>query len=72
MATVKETEKAVQSIAFDLLWGVAAIAEELGLNQHQVIYRINTGELPVRRYGRRVYASRTELHDHFFGPNSAA
>ena len=73
MATVKETEAGRScSIADDILWGLEEIAAELRLNEHQVIYRIKTGALPVRRYGRRFYASRAELRDHFFGQTSAA
>ena len=57
----------------DIVWGVTQIGREIGLGRYQVFYRIRLGLLPVVRHnGRRLYTSKQELWDYFFGLCSAA
>jgi hypothetical protein len=73
MATSRAGEAGLdRSIGDDILWGLEEIATELGLDHYQVRYRAQAGQLPVRRIGRRYFASRAELRDYLFGRASAA
>jgi hypothetical protein len=54
-------------LASDLLIGASAIAEETGLSVRQVFYFAQRGELPVKKMGRLLTASRSRLRAHFAG-----
>ena len=51
-------------IADDVLWGAAAIAEEIGLPVREVFYQLELGRLPAKKVGAIWVASRTKLRDH--------
>jgi hypothetical protein len=54
-------------LADDLIVGAEAIAKELGLTPRQVFYFAAKGELPIRKLGRLLTASRSRLRRHFAG-----
>jgi hypothetical protein len=49
----------------DLLWGVKAIADYVGLTERQAGYQIEIGLIPVKKQGRLVVASKANLREHF-------
>jgi hypothetical protein len=49
----------------DLLWGVAAIAGEIGLSSRQTHYLLENGKLPARKLGDRWHSMRSALRKHF-------
>ncbi len=49
----------------DLLDGAAAIAAFIGKSDRMVYHMASTGQLPVIRKGRRIYARRSELEAAF-------
>lgn len=51
--------------ARDLLHGVAAIADHLGMTERQVLHRHERGGLPTFKIGRAVCASKSYLAEHF-------
>ena len=57
------------NLAADLIWGVDGpngIAAFIGVPARKVYYMIETGRLPIRKFGRRtITASRAELRRHF-------
>jgi hypothetical protein len=55
----------MEKVADDLLWGVNAIAKEIGQPARQVYYRLETGELPAGKNGRVWVASRQALKKFF-------
>ena len=59
----KETVEAdrAERLADDLLVGARAIAEELGLDPHQVYYLAENARLPIGRLGKNLIASRRAL-----------
>jgi hypothetical protein len=51
-----------ESAAYDLIWGVPGIAEEIGRSTAQTYYLIAQGKIPVAKLGHRtVIASRKQL-----------
>lgn len=52
-------------LADDLLVGAAAAAAYCGLTQRVIYHLTETGALPVKRIGRRLYYRRSELDDAF-------
>lgn len=60
-----------ESVAADLLMGVEAIAEHLGIKVRQVRYARETGSLPIRyKAGFGIYALKSELLDSLKGGDS--
>jgi hypothetical protein len=55
------------ALANDLIVGAAAIAAETGLTERQVFYFASRGQIPVRKMGRLLTASRRRLRAHFAG-----
>lgn len=51
--------------ARDLLYGVTAIADHLGLTNRQVYHQREQGLLPTFKMGRVVCASKSYLAEHF-------
>jgi hypothetical protein len=49
----------------DFLWGVGAIARELGLTRRQTYYQLENGKLPAKKQAGKWLASRTGLRRHF-------
>jgi hypothetical protein len=50
------------SLSDDLLWGCAAIADELGLSLSQVQYLVRTEAISIARLGKKtIVASRKQL-----------
>ena len=60
-----------ESVAADLLMGVDAIADHLGITKRQVRYAREKGALPIRhKPGFGVYALKSELLDSLKGSDS--
>jgi hypothetical protein len=60
--TRKRVSETNEGLADDLLWGVAAIAAEIGRTPRQVYHLIEAGRLPVKKLGNKtIVASRAEL-----------
>jgi hypothetical protein len=49
----------------DLLWGVDAIAKELGLTRRQAYHQLESGRLPARKQSGKWCASRRGLQRFF-------
>lgn len=47
----------------DLIWGVDAIAAEVGLSPRQAYYALESGTLPARKIGRKWVGHRPTLRD---------
>ncbi|MGO8241266.1 hypothetical protein ELH77_19075 [Rhizobium ruizarguesonis] len=45
----------------DLLWGVTAIAQELGLTERQTYHMLMKAELPAKKVSGRWMASKSKL-----------
>jgi hypothetical protein len=52
-------------LAGELIWGVAAIAAELGLSERQAYHQLETGRLPARKQSGKWVASRSGLQRFF-------
>jgi hypothetical protein len=52
-------------VADDLLWGVEAIAKEIGQPVRQVYWRLENGQLPAGKNGQIWVASRQALRKFF-------
>ena len=52
-------------IADDLLDGIPAIAEFIGLEERQAYHLATTKRIPVFRLGRKVCAMKSSLRAHF-------
>jgi hypothetical protein len=52
-------------VADDLLWGVEAIAKEIGQPVRQVYWRLEQGQLPAGKSGNIWVASRQNLRTFF-------
>ena len=50
-----------QRLADDMLYGAAAIAEELGTTRRQAYHLAATGRLPIGRWGKVLFAFRSQL-----------
>jgi hypothetical protein len=51
--------------SLDLLWGVDAIAEFLGLTRRQTYYQLESGRLPARKQSGKWVASASGLRRFF-------
>jgi hypothetical protein len=54
-------ERRVNRVADDLLVGASAIADELGVSVRAVYLLRQTKRLPIRKLGKNLIASRTQL-----------
>jgi hypothetical protein len=61
--TSTEIESQSSRIADDLLIGAAAIAEELGVEIHQIHYLYRMKRLPIGRLGKHYIASKKKLRN---------
>ena len=61
----KDIAHAVSPLAQDLVWGVAAIAVEIGRNPRQTFHMLEQGKLPAKKIGGRWCASRSGLSQFF-------
>jgi hypothetical protein len=52
------------ALAKDLLWGVKAIADDIGRSERQAYHMLATGQLPAKQVGGRWLASREKLRRH--------
>ena len=52
-------------LAADLLLGVEAIAQYIGLDKRQVDWQIRKGQIPVTRMGRLIVGSKSALRRRF-------
>jgi Helix-turn-helix domain len=59
------TTDAPPTLADDLLWGVRAIAGELGIDRRRVYHMLQHGHLPASKIGLRWVASRSALRARF-------
>jgi len=53
------------SLGSDLIWGVSALARELGKTERQAFHLVETKQIPVGKIGGRIVASRAKLRAHF-------
>lgn len=60
------------SDAPDLLYGLEAIGEHVGLTARQVEHLVAKGEMPSFKLGRTVCARRSTLAKHFAAQEAAA
>lgn len=56
----------------DLLTGIQAIANAIGMTKRQAYHLHETGELPTFKMGGKVYARRSTLAKHFAAQEAAA
>lgn len=49
----------------DLIWGVKAIAAELGIPERRAFYLVENGRLPAKKEGRLWVSSRSALRRHY-------
>ncbi|MEH3121104.1 MAG: DNA-binding protein [Sphingomonas phyllosphaerae] len=56
----------------DLLTGIQAIADAIGITKRQAYHLHETGELPTFKMGGKVYARRSTLAKHFAEQEAAA
>ena len=56
----------------DLLYGLAAIGEHVGLTARQVEHLVAKGELPTFKLGATVCARRSTMAKHFAAQEAAA
>jgi hypothetical protein len=54
-----------EMLAGDLLHGVKAIAEFLGIPERHAFYQIENDNIPVTRMGRKIVGSKSALRKHF-------
>lgn len=52
------------ALANDILWGVKAIAGEIGVSERKAYYMLGQGYLPGQKIGDTWTASRTKLRRH--------
>lgn len=52
-------------LSSDLLWGIKAVAMELGQSERQAFHLIQSGRIPTGKVGGRIVASRSALRRHF-------
>ncbi len=52
-------------LGHDLIWGVAAIAAEIGRNQRQTFHLLEHGNIPAKKVGGRWCALRSTLRQFF-------
>jgi DNA binding domain, excisionase family len=60
-----------EPLSQDLLTGADAAAAYTGLTRRVIYHLVESGALPVKRIGRRLYFRRSEL-DRFFSQRLAA
>ena len=61
------------TLSGDLVWGVGAIATEIGVTKRQAFYLIGKKSIPVRKVGARKYvASRKALRAYLAEAGDAA
>lgn len=56
-----DTKSQTERLADDLLIGAQAIADELGVEPHQVNYIFKTKKLPIGKMGKQYIASKKQL-----------
>ncbi|MGT2442191.1 DNA-binding protein [Ensifer adhaerens] len=61
MAETKLSDAEEEKLASDLLWGLASIAEFLGLELHQVHYKLAKKQIPAVQIGTQWVASKSRL-----------
>lgn len=57
--------KESQSDDLDLIWGAAAIGEEIGQSRTATYYMLGSGKLPARKVGDKWVAVRSRLREFF-------
>jgi hypothetical protein len=66
-----KTENLDKPLSDDLLWGVAAIADFIGVSPRKCYWLIDAGKIPITKHGHRtIVASRAELR-RVFAPVAA-
>ena len=56
----------------DTLWGAEKIAEFLGINKRQALWKLENGLVPAGKTGRIWVASKRKLIEHFSNVTSGA
>lgn len=56
----------------DLLTGIQAIADAIGMTKRQAYHLHETGEIPTFKMGGKVFARRSTLAKHFAAQEAAA
>jgi hypothetical protein len=60
------------ALAGDLIWGAAAIAAELGVEERRAFYLLDQRLIPARKIGALWCASRQQLRDAFLGASATS
>jgi hypothetical protein len=58
---LQQTARAGGSIGDDLIWGAAAIGDEIGVDERKSFYLLEHEHIPARKVGNLWVASRREL-----------
>ena len=58
-------------IAGDLIWGAAAIGDEIGIGERKAFYLLDRRLIPARKIGGLWVASRRQLRAAFLGAEAA-
>jgi hypothetical protein len=58
-------QKDDERVSDDLLISAEAIADEIGLTPQQVYYQYRAGNLPLKKLGALLIASKRALREHF-------
>lgn len=72
MPTKTTDANAYPTLADDLIYGAAAIGKEIGLPERKVFYHAERGNLPIRKIGNLLVASRCQLRARLLGEADAA
>jgi hypothetical protein len=60
-----ETSLDDESLGSDLIWGVSALAKEIGKTERQTYHLVETRQIPAGKTGGFIVASRRRLRAHF-------
>ena len=55
----------INTLGADMLWGAESIAEFLGINKRQALWKLENGLIPAGKNGRVWIASKRKLIEHF-------
>ena len=59
------TDEMTTVLSDDTLWGAQSIAEFVGINKRQALWKLERGLIPAGKNGRVWVASKRKLIEHF-------
>ena len=65
-------DETTTTLSSDILWGAEKIAEFLGINKRQALWKLENGLIPAGKNGRVWVASKRKLTQHFSNVTSGA